>query len=141
MAIGTVKRLIEDLKKGAFGEVKSRPPEGSYRVVNLYIDPGKKKLHVEYDTEEGMALQSFELDSNAMAYTPDQLIGLVNSGTSGTGITNLGSGVAKANLDAMAGTARGYVKTLPAAGQYKVIAVQAKNNGKLLVDYDDVAMP
>ena len=87
-----------------------------------------------------MALQSFELDSNAVAYTPDQLVGIINSGTSGTGITNVAPGVAKANLDAMAGTARGYVKTLPASGQYKVISVQAKNNGKLLVDYDDEAM-
>jgi hypothetical protein len=50
------------------------------------------------------------------------------------------AGVAKANLDAMADTARGYVKTSPTTGQFKVIAVERQADGKLKVEYDDVAV-
>ena len=52
----------------------------------------------------------------------------------------LGAGVAKTNLDAMADTARGYVKTSPLTGQFKVIAVERQADGKLKVEFDDVAV-
>ena len=58
------------------------------------------------------------------------------------GVTNaqVATGQAKANLDAMADTARGYVKTSPTSGQFKVVAVQRDSAGKLAVTYDDVAV-
>jgi hypothetical protein len=58
------------------------------------------------------------------------------------GVTNaqVVSGLAKANLDALADTARGYIKTSPTTGQFKVVAVQREATGKLAVSYDDVAV-
>ncbi len=58
------------------------------------------------------------------------------------GVTNaqVVSGLAKSNLDAMADTARGYVKTSPTAGQFKVIAIERDATGKLRADYDDAAV-
>jgi|GEM_PF-2406120 len=54
--------------------------------------------------------------------------------------TKLASTAAKDNLDALADTARGYVKTDPQSGEFKVISVQRDVAGKLDVDYDDVAV-
>ncbi len=105
-----------------------------------------------------MAIQSFQLDPNAQAYTDDQIVGKVN--TAAAQITRAGSvaaaarplvdgevasaklaaGVAKANLDSMADTARGYIKTAPAAGEFKIVNLQRDATGKLDVDYDDVAV-
>lgn len=50
------------------------------------------------------------------------------------------AGQAKANLDAMTDLARGYVKTSPITGQFKVISVERQADGKLKVTYDDVAV-
>jgi hypothetical protein len=47
------------------------------------------------------------------------------------------AGVAKANLDALADTDRGYIKTLPTTGQFKVIAVERTAAGFLEAKYDD----
>ncbi len=105
-----------------------------------------------------MTIASLVLDPNAAAYTDDQIVGKVN--TASAQITRaasvaaaarpiadaevtsakLDTGVAKANLDAMADTARGYVKTSPTAGQFKVVAVERQADGKLKVEYDDVAV-
>lgn len=54
--------------------------------------------------------------------------------------TQLAAGAAKASLDAMADTARGYVKTAPVTGQFKVISIERDATGKLKTDYDDVAV-
>ena len=58
------------------------------------------------------------------------------------GVTNaqIVAGQAKANLDAMADTARGYIKTSPTSGQFKVVAIQRQADGKAAVSYDDVAV-
>ena len=105
-----------------------------------------------------MATQSMTLDPNAASYTDDQIVGKVNTASAqitrassvaaaarpiGSGeVTNteLAASVAKANLDAMTDTARGYVKTSPTSGQFKVIAVERQADGKLKVEYDDVAV-
>lgn len=57
-------------------------------------------------------------------------------------ITNaqVAAGQAKANLDAMADTARGYIKTSPTSGEFKVVSIQrgtVVSGAKLDVDYDD----
>ena len=105
-----------------------------------------------------MAIASMTLDPNAAAYTDDEIVGKVNTATAN--ITRAGSvaaaarpivdaevtsakldaGVAKVNLDAMADTARGYVKTSPTTGQFKVVALERQADGKLKVEYDDVAV-
>jgi len=105
-----------------------------------------------------MAIQKMALDPNAAAYTDDEIVGKVNAASAqitragsvaaaarplGTGevdATALEAGVAKANLDAMTDTARGYVKTVPVTGQFKVVSVQRKADGKLEASYDDVAV-
>lgn len=58
------------------------------------------------------------------------------------GVTNaqVATGQAKANLDAMADTARGYIKTSPTTGQFKVIAIERQADGKAKIEYDDVAV-
>ena len=58
------------------------------------------------------------------------------------GVTNaqVAVGQAKASLDAMADTARGYVKTNPAATEFKVISIHRQADGKLDVEYDEVAV-
>jgi hypothetical protein len=105
-----------------------------------------------------MAIQSFQLDPNAASYTDDEIVGKVNAAAAQ--ITRAGSvaaaarplidgevaaaklaaGVAKDNLDAMADTTRGYIKTAPAAGEFKIVNLQRDATGKLDVDYDDVAV-
>ena len=105
-----------------------------------------------------MAIQSMTLDPNAGAYTDDQIVGKVNAATAqitragavaaaarpiATGevdATALAAGVAKSNLDAMVDTARGYIKTSPIAGQFKVVSVERQADGKLKATYDDVAV-
>ncbi len=105
-----------------------------------------------------MAIATMILDPNAAAYTDDEIVGKVNTASAqitrassvaaaarplGAGEvdgTALAAGVAKTNLDAMADTACGYIKTDPAATQFKIINLQRAADGKLEVDYDDVAV-
>ncbi len=54
--------------------------------------------------------------------------------------TKLATTAAMDNLDAQADTARKYVKTSPAAGEFRVISVHRQADGKLDVEYDDVAV-
>lgn len=54
--------------------------------------------------------------------------------------TKLASTAAKDNLDALSDTAREYVKTNPAGGEYPVIAIHRQADGKLDVEYDDAAV-
>ena len=102
------------------------------------------------------AKQTMTLDPNAVPYTDDQIVGKINAATAtitrassvdaaarpiGSGeITNtkLASTAAKENLDALSDTARGYIKTAPTSGQFKVIEIQRASDGKLAVAYDDV---
>lgn len=105
-----------------------------------------------------MAIASFQLDPNAASYTDNQIVDKVNAASNQISragsvaaaarpIANaevsssmLASGVAKANLDSMTDAARGYVKTSPATGEFKVVSIQRDSTGKLDVDYDDVAV-
>ena len=59
------------------------------------------------------------------------------------GVTNaqVETGLAKTSLDAMADTARGYIKTSPTTDEFPVISIQrgtVATGGKLDADYDDV---
>jgi len=105
-----------------------------------------------------MAIASMTLDPNAASYTDDEIVAKVNAAS--TQITRasavsaaarpiadgevatakLAAGVAKANLDAMADTARGYIKTSPTTGQFKVVSIERDATGKAKFDYDDIAV-
>ncbi len=105
-----------------------------------------------------MAKQSFTIDPAAGSYTNDQIVTMINNAT--TQITRAGAvsaaarplvsgevdnsilaaGAAKANLDAMSDATRGYVKTDPTTGQYKIISIERDATGLFKVDYDDVAV-
>ena len=105
-----------------------------------------------------MAIQQMSLDPNAAAYTDNEIVTKINNATSqitrsgavaaaarpiGSGeVTNteLAAGAAKSNLDAMTDTTRGYVKTSPVSGQFKIVSVQRAADGKLQASYDDVAV-
>ena len=115
-----------------------------------------------------MAIVSMQLDPNAVVYTDDEIVGKVNTATANitrassvaaaarpiaaleidegklaaNAVTNakLASAAAKDNLDALADTARGYVKTNPVTGEFKVIAIHRQADGKLDVEYDDLAV-
>jgi len=105
-----------------------------------------------------MAIVSMVLDPNAAAYTDDQIVNKINSATAQitragavaaaarpivdaeVTAAKLAADAAKANLDALADTARGYIKTSPAAGQFKVVSVERTSDGKLSAKYDDVAV-
>ncbi len=112
-----------------------------------------------------MAIEKVYLDPNATTYTDDEIVGKVNSATAD--ITRAGSvdatarpieagevgateiaagavesakldtGVAKANLDAMADLDRGYILTRPVTGQKKVIALQTHSDDKMEVEQND----
>jgi hypothetical protein len=54
--------------------------------------------------------------------------------------TQIAAGQAKSSLDAMTDTARGYIKTSPTTGQFRIVAIQRQADGKAAVSYDDVAV-
>lgn len=105
-----------------------------------------------------MAIASMQLDPNAASYTDNEIVGKVNAATANitrassvaaaarplvageVGNTELASTAAKDNLDALADTARGYVKTNPVTGEFKVISIHRQADGKLDIEYDDVAV-
>jgi len=115
-----------------------------------------------------MAIASMVLDPNAAAYTDDEIVGKINSASAtitrascvsaaarpiadaevteakidSNAVTNakLASSAAKDNLDALSDTARGYIKTSPTSGEFKVVNIQRDSDGKLDIDYDDVAV-
>ena len=117
-----------------------------------------------------MALVKIVLDPNAAPeLTPDAVVAKVNAASvnisrassvtaaarpiadsevtetkiAASAITSgkVASGVAKANLDSMEDTARGYIKTAPISGQFPVITLEQKADGKIEVAVDDVAIP
>ena len=105
-----------------------------------------------------MAIVSFQLDPNAQAYTDDAIVAKINAAsaniTRASSVsaaarpivsneitdTELAAGVAKTNLDAMADTSRGYIKTSPTSGEFPVVNIQRDATGNLDIDYDNVAV-
>ena len=118
-----------------------------------------------------MTIQTMLLDPNATSYTDDQIVGKINTATAtisragcvlagarplvsaectvsiiAVGAVNsvaLASGVAKTNLDAMSDITRGYIKTNPTVGEFRVVSIQrgtVASGAKLDTDYDDVAI-
>jgi len=105
-----------------------------------------------------MAIASMQLDPNAAAYTDDEIVAKVNAATATISRASsvdaaarplvagevdnaaLAASAAKDNLDALADTDRGYIKTGPTTGEFKIVNLQRDASGKLDIDYDDVAV-
>jgi len=105
-----------------------------------------------------MAIVSMVLDPNAASYTDNQIVDKINNASTtisrASAVTaaarpiadaevtaaKLASAAAKDNLDALSDTARGYIKTGPTTGEFKVVSIQRDATGKLDVDYDNVAV-
>lgn len=115
-----------------------------------------------------MAIVSMLLDPNAASYTDDQIVDKINLATTDitrassvsaaarpltvgeVGSTELAAGAvtntelagtaAKDNLDALADTSRGYVKTNPTTGEFPVISIHRQADGKMDIEYDNVAV-
>lgn len=105
-----------------------------------------------------MTIASMQLDPNAASYTDNEIVGKINTATANiirassvaaaarpiaaNEVTNteLAPTAAKDNLDALADTDRSYVKTNPVLGEFKVISIHRQADGKLDVEYDNVAV-
>lgn len=105
-----------------------------------------------------MTIQVMLLDPNAASYTDDEIVGKINSAAltisragaveaaarpiaaGEVGNTELAASASKDNLDAMTDTGRGYIKTNPVAGQFKVTSIQRDSAGRTALEYDDVAV-
>ena len=119
--VGKVNTATAQITRASSVAAAARPiASGEVDVTALATGAIKTKLAAEAD---GSKLTTSELAAAA---------GIVNA--------QVATGQAKANLDAMADTARGYVKTDPTTGQFKVVSVQRQADGKLAAKYDDVAV-
>jgi len=76
-----------------------------------------------------MAIASFQLDPNAAAYTDDEIVAKVNAATAS--ITR---------EDALSQDDLKIVKTAPVTGEFPVKNIHRQADGKLDVEYDDVAV-
>jgi len=117
--IGKVNSASAQITRAGSVAAAARPlSDGEVESTKIAAGAIKSKLTAEAD---GNKLTSSELAVAA-------------------GVTNaqVAAGQAKANLDAMADTIRGYIKTNPTSGQFKVIAIERQADGKLKAEYDDV---
>ena len=105
-----------------------------------------------------MTIQSLQLDPNATALTNEDHITAINAASTNisrvgsvdaaarplvageVSNTELASTAAKDNLDGLADTARGYIKTNPVSGEFPVVALQRDASFNLDVEFDDVAI-
>lgn len=75
-----------------------------------------------------MAIQSFQLDPNAVPYTDDEIVDKINAAS------NAITREAALSQDDLK-----LVKTNPIAGEFQVKNIHRTSDGKLDVEYDDVA--
>lgn len=138
--VGKVNAAAVDISRAGCVDPAARPIEAG-EIGNTEIDAAagieKSKLAsleiADADVAAGAAIAKSKLAALDIA-DADVAAGAAIAGS------KLASTAAKDNLDALADTARGYVKTDPQSGEFPVIAVQRDATGKLDVDYDDVAV-
>ena len=119
--VGKVNTATAQITRASSVAAAARPiASGEVSATELAAGAIKTKLAAEAD---GSKLTTSELAAAA---------GIAN--------TQVAAGQAKANLDAMTDTARGYIKTSPTTGQFKVIAIERQADGKAKIEYDDVAV-
>ncbi len=119
--VAKVNAATAQITRASSVSVDARPiGTGEISYLNLAAGAIKTKLAAETD---GNKLTTSELGTSA---------GLTNA--------QIATGQAKANLDAMTDTGRGYIKTTPTTGEFRIVSVQRDTAGKLDVDYDNVAV-
>jgi hypothetical protein len=119
--VAKVNSATTSITRAASVSAAARPiADGEVAAAKLAAGAIKTKLTAETD---GDKLTTTELAAAA-------------------GVTNaqVATGQAKANLDAMTDVARGYIKTGPTTGEFKVVSIQRDAAGKLDIDYDNVAV-
>ncbi len=119
--VGKINTATANITRASSVAAAARPI-AALEVTDAMIAAGaiKTKLGAETDANK---LVSASLAAAA---------GIVN--------TQEAAGCAKASLDAMTDTARGYIKTAPTTGQFKIISIQRDAAGKQDNKYDDVAV-
>ncbi len=119
--VGKVNAATAQITRAGSVAAAARPiAAGEVDATALAVGAIKTKLGAESD---GNKLVSASLAAAA---------GIANAQVS--------AGLAKANLDAMGDLTRGYIKTDPASGQYKVVSVHVDADGKTAIKFDDVAV-
>lgn len=120
--VGKINAATADITRASSVDPAARPiAAGEVSATELAAGAIKTKLAGEAD---GSKLTTSELAAAA---------GVVNA--------QIAAGQAKANLDAMTDVARGYIKTNPVTGEFKIVAIHRQADGKMDVEYDDVAIP
>jgi regulator of protease activity HflC (stomatin/prohibitin superfamily) len=119
--VGKVNSATAQITRASSVAAAARPiADGEVAAAKIATGAIKAKLTAETDANK--------LTANELA------------AAASVAATQIAAGQAKASLDAMADTARGYVKTSPTTGQFKVISVERQADGKFKADYDDVAV-
>jgi len=117
--VGKVNAATANITRNGSVEATARPIADS-EVVAAKLAAGAIKTKLAAETD-GNKLTASELAAAAAVAA-----------------TQIAAGQAKASLDAMADTARGYIKTDPTSGQFKVISIERRADGKQEAKYDDV---
>jgi len=119
--VGKVNSASAQITRAGSVAAAARPlADGEVAAAKMAAGAIKAKLAGE---EDGNKLTTSELAAAA---------GIANA--------QVAAGLAKANLDALTDVNRGYVKTSPTSGQFKVISIERQADGKLKTDYDDQAV-
>ena len=127
--VGKVNTATATITRASSVDAAARPL-GTDEVEAIHIKDGEiADTHIA----SGAAIAKSKLGALAIVNSD------IDSGAAIVG-TKLDSTAAKDNLDALADTARGYIKTDPTSGEFKVVSLQRDAGGKLDVSYDDVAV-
>ena len=119
--VGKINSASVQITRASSVAAAARPlADGEVATAKIAAGAIKAKLTAESD---GNKLTTSELATAA---------GIVNA--------QVATGQAKTNLDAMTDTTRGYIKTAPTTGQFKIISIQRDATGKQENKYDDVAV-
>ena len=122
--VGKVNTATANITRASSVSAAARPiADGEVATAKIATGAIKAKLGAEADA--------------------DKLVSASLAAAAGVTNAQIATGQAKASLDAMTDTARGYIKTSPTTGEFKVVAIQrgtVASGAKLDVDYDDVAV-
>lgn len=137
--VGKVNAATANITRASSVEATARPIEAG-EVGNDEIEAA---AGIEKSKLAALNIVNADVDAAAeIAKTKLAALAIVDADVAaGAAIvgTKLADTAAKDNLDALADTARGYIKTDPQTGEFKVISMQRDADEKLDIDYDDVA--
>ncbi len=141
--VGKINTATATISRASSVTAAARPiASGEVGSTELAAGAIKTKLAAETDGNKLVAasLAAAAGVTGAQLSASAAIAGTQLSSSAAIAGTQLASTAAKDSLDALADTARGYIKTSPTTGEFKVVAVQRDATGKLDVDYDNVAV-